>query len=578
MKVLRNVSVKYKIMTPIVLLAVMVFMTCYVSTTNVNDIMEVVNEIADNYAKSIELIGYVATDVESMQRVAYSHCVTDNRERMDELDEEFDGLYNDIEANCAEYESLLHEGIEVEEYEEFQALYQDFLECVTEVVSLSGTNQDAQAIAVANVQLRQNGIALNMHMDKMINTNVAGMESAIDACHASHDASVVGGGVVFGVSIFIAIISGVVCMIAIVKPLLKASTTLQFIVENIEVGNGDLTARVEVEGKDEIGKLAEGANAFIAGLQGIMINMVENATALEKIVTSVSENVSLANANSCDISAVMEELSASMEEVSATSTNVNSNAQIVDTNVVELADESKQLSGYAHEMKHRADELESTAVENKTNTNSVISDIMASLKKAVEDSKSVERINGLTNEILSISSQTNLLALNASIEAARAGEAGKGFAVVADEIRQLADSSRETASNIQNINNLVTNAVRELIGSSETIIAYINENVLPDYDNFVESGQQYKEDASHVNEIVDRFSEMANELKILINEITGSINGITTAIDESANAVATAASNTNDLVKEIEDISSQMDGNSQVAKQIKVEIDRFKKL
>ena len=578
MKALRNVSVKYKIMTPIVLLAVMVFMTCYVSTTNVNDIMEVVNEIADNYAKSIELIGYVATDVESMQRVAYSHCVTDNRERMDELNEEFDGLYNDIEANCAEYESLLHEGIEVEEYEEFQALYKNFLECVTEVVSLSGTNQDAQAIAVANVQLRQKGIALNMHMDKMINTNVAGMESAIDACHASHDSSVVGGGVVFGVSIFIAIISGVVCMIAIVRPLLKASNTLQLIVKNIEVGNGDLTARVEVEGKDEIGKLAEGANAFIAGLQGIMINMVENATALEKIVTSVSENVSLANANSCDISAVMEELSASMEEVSATSTNVNSNAQIVDTNVVELADESKQLSGYAHEMKHRADELESTAVENKTNTNSVISDIMASLKKAVEDSKSVERINGLTNEILSISSQTNLLALNASIEAARAGEAGKGFAVVADEIRQLADSSRETASNIQNINNLVTNAVRELIGSSETIIAYINENVLPDYDNFVESGQQYKEDASHVNEIVDRFSEMANELKILINEITGSISGITTAIDESANAVATAASNTNDLVKEIEDISSQMDGNSQVAKQIKVEIDRFKKL
>lgn len=74
------------------------------------------------------------------------------------------------------------------------------------------------------------------------------------------------------------------------------------------------------------------------------------------------------------------------------------------------------------------------------------------MQQAIENSRSVEEVNALTDEILNISSQTNLLALNASIEAARAGEAGKGFAVVADEIRVLADSSRETAGNIQQIN------------------------------------------------------------------------------------------------------------------------------
>ena len=181
----------------------------------------------------------------------------------------------------------------------------------------------------------------------------------------------------------------------------------------------------------------------------------------------------------------------------------------------------------------------------------------------------------MTNEILSISSQTNLLALNASIEAARAGEAGKGFAVVADEIRQLADSSRETASNIQNINNMVTAAVKELANNSNEIIQYVKESVLPAYDDFVAGGTQYKEDADHVNEIVTQFNEMSVNIDKLVSEITDAMNGIASAVDESANAVTTAATNTNDLVKEIEQIGTQMNSNGEIAKQLKAEADRF---
>ena len=141
-------------------------------------------------------------------------------------------------------------------------------------------------------------------------------------------------------------------------------------------------------------------------------------------------------------------------------------------------------------MKIRAAELENGAKENMEYTNRVVGEITSELQTALENSKSVDEVSKLTDEILSISSQTNLLALNASIEAARAGEAGKGFAVVADEIRQLADSSRETANNIQRINEMVIDAVKGLAASSEKIIAYINETVLPDYESFVNGGKQ----------------------------------------------------------------------------------------
>ena len=129
--------------------------------------------------------------------------------------------------------------------------------------------------------------------------------------------------------------------------------------------------------------------------------------------------------------------------------------------------------------------MEQTATANKNNTLKIIHSITEEMKEALEESRSVEKVTQLTDDILSISGQTNLLALNASIEAARAGESGRGFAVVADEIRQLADSSREAANNIQNINEQVMKAVRGLVRSSEQIISYINESILPDYESFV---------------------------------------------------------------------------------------------
>ncbi len=300
-----------------------------------------------------------------------------------------------------------------------------------------------------------------------------------------------------------------------------------------------------------------------------MRKITNSSNALDKMAGEVKESVNIVNSSAYDISAAMEELSSSMEEVAATSSNVNNNAGTVGDEVKELAEASKALSAYAEEMKKRAASIEKEAETNKNDASNVVEGILSSLRKAVENSKSVERVGGLTEEILSISAQTNLLALNASIEAARAGEAGKGFAVVADEIRELADSSRKTAGNIQNINNMVIAAVNELVRNSDEIIKYLQESVLP------AGGIQYKEDSEHVNETVIHFSEMSANIDKLAGEIIEAMGGIAAAVDESANAVMISASNTNGLVKELEQISAKTDSNHKIAKQLKKEAGKF---
>ena len=226
-------------------------------------------------------------------------------------------------------------------------------------------------------------------------------------------------------------------------------------------------------------------------------------------------------------------------------------------------------------MQHRASELEKNAVESRQTTGEMIGEIIENLKKAIDNSKSVEQVEGLTNEILSISSQTNLLALNASIEAARAGEAGKGFAVVADEIRKLADSSRETANNIQNINETVISAVNELSKNSNRIVEYIDSNILPDYNNFVASGRKYSDDSIYINDEMNDFTERTRKLHKVINKLVESVSNITTVIEDSARGIGNAAQGTTSLAGEVQKIRSEMDVSMELVGVLEDNCNRF---
>ena len=267
-----------------------------------------------------------------------------------------------------------------------------------------------------------------------------------------------------------------------------------------------------------------------------------------------------------------------MEEIAATlDTLVSGNSDVVS----EVANVGKQVNegvDLVAEIPIRAEDMHRDTLAGKKSAGEIIEEMRYTLKKAVEESRSVEKIQELTGEILDIASQTNLLSLNASIEAARAGEAGRGFAVVADEIRGLADNSTSTANNIQEISNTVTAAVNKLANSVERLMEFIDEKVMTDYDRFVDIVTQYKEDANSVNEILNAISTNTSTISGTMQSMNTGISDISIAVDENAKGIVLVAESVGDLVQELGQIKEETAESERISLQLGEEVKRFKKV
>lgn len=362
------------------------------------------------------------------------------------------------------------------------------------------------------------------------------------------------------------------------RPAHEASSQLSEIIENINNNEGDLTERIDIRTNDEIGQLSKGINDFMGQLQSVICKISKQSEMMQKTLGLMNTEVNSSNDNVNYIASMMEQITASMEEITASVEGLSSNTQDVLASVESVGEQTKEGVAIAADIKALAIGVKEATENKKTEISDIIAEKQNVLSSSIEESRQIGNIDNLTNDILDIASQTNLLALNASIEAARAGEVGKGFAVVAEEIRQLAENSKNTASDIQNISVGVVRAVNQLMYNAQDLMNFVRDRIMDDYAGFEGATDMYYEKAEHMDAVMAVFDKNVVNLQTVMSRINDGIGNISAVVEENAQGVSRATENVSELAASIANIKEHAVENVESSKQLMNEINHFQKI
>ncbi|WP_300669527.1 methyl-accepting chemotaxis protein [Desulfoluna sp.] len=363
------------------------------------------------------------------------------------------------------------------------------------------------------------------------------------------------------ISILIGVVSVLVMVLVvhlitgalILRPIHQVSEGLRDIAE----GEADLTKRLTILRKDEIGHLAGWFNTFMGNLHAVISDTTRNAREVGEasvVLTGISGTLSEATEGTTvrvrdvadaarTLSDNIDSVSAAMEQTSANVHRVAAATEEMTSTIAEVAQQAESARGVSE-----------TAVRQSTSA----SEKMDRLGIAALD------IGKVTESISEISEQTNLLALNATIEAARAGEAGKGFSVVASEIKalsnQTAEATQEIRARIAGIQKVASDSVSEMEGVAGTIqtidgiiatIATAVEEQSTATGEIAMNITQAADGISHVNTNVSDSAELASRISTEIsdvNDAAGEINRSSAEVQASAGTLASLSEGLGSLV------------------------------
>nr|WP_300833183.1 methyl-accepting chemotaxis protein [uncultured Acetatifactor sp.] len=527
---MKNISLKHRLIIPIALLGMVALLSNILSVLNIRNVNASASNIADNYMEGKERLAAICQASMDIHQMALSHIVATDYDTMillvRQIKEEealLDDMLSQYEAfvvqdDRAQYDSLLED-------------YAAFKHALVHLVCASAGHKTQDAYTMANGDVAAGADAMKADIDAL---NASISAQTLEA--RSHLSGV------YVFSLVVGIAAAVICVLLVLTDFRLISVYV------------------------------------VAPIKSILKTIQESSGRINGMTGEVLKRTQASRQSAAGLSSLAGQLSSTFQEVARNVSDINDSAGTVRQEVQAIAEECSDITAYTAQMNARADAMQQSAQSSAETTGAKTEEILSSLNDAIEKSKSVNQIKNLTGDILAIAQQTRLISLNASVEAANAGTAGKGFAMVAREVRDLSNSTQETAGRIQAINDVVTASVHNLSENARQLIDYMSQSVLKEFQAFVESGSQYKEDAAHIRRIMDDFHGQTQRLKDSMSGIADSIGTIDEAIDESASGIAGMAGNTRSLAADMEDITRRMGVNQDVVAELEKETAVFDNL
>lgn len=520
---MKTMRLKYRLIIPIALLGIVALLSNILSVINIRNVNASAANIADNYMDSQNRLAEICQSSMNIHKMALSHIVATDYNTMITLVGQMKEEEAFLDDMLSEYASHVTPEEEAQ-YKSLLSNYDSFKHALVHLVCASASHKTQDAYALANGDVAAYASA---------------MEADIDNLNAS--------------------ISG--------QTLTARKHLTDTYVLSLAVGIAAAAAYIFLV----FGDIKLITNYVLLPLKSILNTIQDSSRQIDNMTGEVLKRTNASKKSAAGLSSLSEQLSSTIQKVAGNISSINCNAKNVSLDVQNIARECSAITDYAVQMNDRANAMQLSAKNSAEITSAKAEEILHSLNDAIEKSKSVDQIQTLTSEILTISQQTKLISLNASVEAANAGTAGEGFAVVAKEVRNLAHSSRDAANRIQEINSIVTAAVYNLSENAQHLIDYMSQSVLTEFEAFVESGSQYRQDAAYVRHAMDEFHERTERLKNSMSDIADSIGTITKAIDEGAEETVGVAGNTKNLAMDMEDITQRMGVNQEVVEDLKKE-------